>query len=228
MMTFYTATGSYRMQKEYDRKVPYIQKLGKLHPISAFEFVIWSTLLWEIMTYDEAKTAYLEQTADLQMPVPDFDILLKNLLARKLVTKGIGYTGRDALYNMLSNAFVVPCELHRPKRLLTAVHLWLKGRIGLKDIITKVMASGRLTEPERQVMDLVDQTPLCMSEIVRCFDRGVTDVSTPDRLLDAIYTDEDTDQDRIARESLFSANVDIVLEAVANLYLARKIIIERA
>ena len=38
----------------------YIQKLGKLHPISIPEFAIWSSLLWEVMTYDELKAAYQE------------------------------------------------------------------------------------------------------------------------------------------------------------------------
>lgn len=50
MMTFYCAVGSYRLKIEQGHKVPYIQKLGVLHPISTLEFLIWTTLLWEIMT----------------------------------------------------------------------------------------------------------------------------------------------------------------------------------
>lgn len=58
MMTFYSAIGSYRIKKEDDTKVAYIQKLGKLYPISVPEFFIWSTLLWEVMTYQELKQTY--------------------------------------------------------------------------------------------------------------------------------------------------------------------------
>ncbi len=47
MMTFYCAVGSYRLKIEQGHKVPYIQKLGVLHPISTLEFLIWTTLLWE-------------------------------------------------------------------------------------------------------------------------------------------------------------------------------------
>ena len=34
MMTFYSAIGSYRIKNQNGRKMPYIQRLGKLHPIS--------------------------------------------------------------------------------------------------------------------------------------------------------------------------------------------------
>lgn len=44
MMTFYCAVGSYRLKIEQGHKVPYIQKLGVLHPISTLEFLIWTTL----------------------------------------------------------------------------------------------------------------------------------------------------------------------------------------
>ena len=58
MMTFYTAIGTCRIQTEDNMKIPYIQKLGRLHPISVPEFLIWSILLWQVMTYEELKAAY--------------------------------------------------------------------------------------------------------------------------------------------------------------------------
>ena len=75
MMTFYAAVGSYRIRKENGRLVPHIQKLGRLHPISIPEFVIWSTLLWEVMTYQELKEQYDKQMTQIQGPAPDFDPL---------------------------------------------------------------------------------------------------------------------------------------------------------
>ena len=72
MMTFYAAIGTYRIRTENGHKVPYIQKLGKLYPISIPEFVIWSTLLWEVMTYDELKKHYDEQIRELKGNRPSF------------------------------------------------------------------------------------------------------------------------------------------------------------
>ena len=90
MMTFYAAIGSYRIRTEDGRKVAYIQKLGKLHPISIPEFVIWSTLLWEVMSYAELKDCYDSQMSSFPGKAPDFDELLAMLVRRKLVARGMG------------------------------------------------------------------------------------------------------------------------------------------
>ena len=111
MMTFYAAVGSYRIRKEDGRLVPYIQKLGRLHPISIPEFVIWTTLLWEVMTYRELKDLFEKQMEHFNGPAPDFDMLLNMLKKRKLIACGLGYSGSDALYNMLSDAFVIPYHM---------------------------------------------------------------------------------------------------------------------
>ena len=42
MMTFYAAAGSYRFRNSSGRRLPFIQKLGKLHAVSVPEFLIWS------------------------------------------------------------------------------------------------------------------------------------------------------------------------------------------
>ena len=89
MMTFYAAVGSYRTKKVDGRKMPYIQKLGRLHAISIPEFVIWSTLLWEVMTYDEVKKHFEEQMRMCSMAAPDFDELLDLLVKRKLKASAI-------------------------------------------------------------------------------------------------------------------------------------------
>ena len=80
MMTFYSAIGSYRIKNQNGRKMPYIQRLGKLHPISIPEFVIWSTLLWEVLTYDELKRYYDRQMKMLEGEKPNFDQLLDLLV----------------------------------------------------------------------------------------------------------------------------------------------------
>ena len=110
MITFYAAIGSYRVKTEDGKKSVYIQKLGKYHPISIPEFAIWSSL-WEVMTYDELKKAYTDVMRLQQRSTPDFDQMLAMLIKRRLVISGIGYTGVDALYRMLADAFVVPYRI---------------------------------------------------------------------------------------------------------------------
>ena len=53
------------------------------------------------------------------------------------------------------------------------------------------------------------------------------DISTDEKLLDALYYDEDTTSDNIAMMMLASASRKPVTEAVANLYLRKQIVFER-
>lgn len=223
MMTFYAAVGSYRIKTEDGHKVPYIQKLGKLHPISIPEFVIWSTLLWEVMTYDELEKFYQQQIGELKGKAPAFDELLNMLVKRKLIVRGIGYTGRDALYNMLSDAFVIPFRISGGRKMLNLLRLWCGGKISLLDA-HKLMKTRNSTDAEDRVIALVEQTPLSTSEIIRCFERNITDVSTTEKVIAGVYPD--STQDTIANEEFMSAHSGQVLEAISNLYLNREVILE--
>ena len=225
MMTFYAAVGSYRTKKVNGRKMPYIQKLGRLHAISIPEFVIWSTLLWEVMTYDEVKKHFEEQMRMCTMPAPDFDELLDLLVKRKLVAKGIGYTGTDALYRIIADAFVVPYCVSKGKKAISTLKFWAKGDVSLLALAFR-KREAPLKDSEEKVMNLVEQTPLSGAELVCCFDRNITDVSSAEKVIEGIYTD--TDQQHIANESSVSANKTIVMEAISNLYLRRKILLELA
>ena len=112
MMTFYSAVGCYRIRKENGRNVPYIQKLGKLYPLSIPEFVIWSTLLWEVLTYNELEKFYQAQIRALAVKTPPLDELLELLIRRKLVVKGVGYTGCTVQYALgrLCCSFSAGCQ----------------------------------------------------------------------------------------------------------------------
>jgi len=179
------------------------------------------------MTYQELKEVYEEQREGLGLDVPPLDNLLDNLVARKLVMKGVGYTGVDALYNMLANAFVIPYALSGVKKTATAIKLFLKGKLSFLETM-QVLRTNRPTADEARVIDLIRQTPLSTAELVRCFDLNLRDVSTVDKLLAGLYPDENSDQAHIANEEIFSQNTTPVLQAVANLYLDRKVILEYA
>ena len=223
MMTFYAALGNYQIQTVDGHKVPYIQRLGKLHPISIPEFVIWSTLLWEVMTYDECKIHFEHQMRMAEMSVPNFDELLGHLVKRKLIVKGVGYTGGDALYRMVADTFVIPYDIPGYKKLFSALKYWLKGEVSLMDLLIK-RRDAIPSDAELRVLSLIEQTPLNGSELVRCFDRNVTDVSSAEKVMKGIYLS--ADQLHITNERIDSPNRGLVMEAVANLYLKRKVLLE--
>ena len=224
-MTFYTAVGSYEMRTENGHEMPYILRMGRLEPISIPEFFIWSHLLWEVETYDEIREFYQKQSENLGVRLPNLDQALKMLIKRKLIAKGIGYTGEDALYDMLSAAFVLPIHTLGKKKLSSVIRLLIKGRITCGEAI-RVMRPEHLTGDENRVMKLIRQTPLSVSELIRCIENGVRDVDTPEKVITAIYTDEEDTQERMQITSRQADCKTAVLEAVANLYLRRRVMLD--
>lgn len=59
MITFYAAVGCYRVKNETGKNLC-TPETWKAASVSIPEFAIWSSLLWEVMTYDELKAAYQE------------------------------------------------------------------------------------------------------------------------------------------------------------------------
>ena len=126
-----------------------------------------------------------------------------------------------------SDAFVVPYHLSTGRKTLRMLKLWAKGQITIPDFFHMVRGQTYSTD-ENRVIDLVEQTPLSTSEIIRCFERNLTDVSTAEKVITGIYGDEDSEQSRIANEEFNAIQKRAVLQAVSNLYLKRKVLLELA
>lgn len=228
MMSFYSAVGSYQIRTEHGAKMPYIQKLGKLYPLSIPEFVVWSTLLWEVMTYDDLKREYNAQMASVNIKAPELDQMLQLLLKRRLIIKGIGYTGIDALYNMLADAFIIPYRISKTKQAVSVLKYWSKRLIRITDAVRRLHSDSNFSDDEARVLSLAEQTPLSTAELVRCFERNLTDVSSPEKVIEGIYPQENSDQAHIANEVCYDKQRNAVLAAVASLYLRHRILLEVA
>jgi hypothetical protein len=227
MMKFYAAVGCYKIKREQDSCEPYIQSLGKLHPISIPEFVIWTTLLWDVLSYDELKELYQEQTAIIPGILMQFDELLNMLVERKLIVCGQGYTGVDALCNMLSDAFVIPYRARSWRTIGKMLAMWLKGDISTFDLFT-AWKTNDVESGERTVLQLTKHTPLSTSEIAYCFENGISKVRGSQQVVAIMYDRDDVDQKTLSTALTQSEKRDEVLTAVANLYLKRKILFEVA
>lgn len=77
-------------------------------------------------------------------------------------------------------------------------------------------------------MTLSGHTPLSTAELIRCAERGVPDTSSDLQMLDLLYGDQETTSDNIVSEMRTAAACQSVTVAVANLYLRKQIIFERA
>lgn len=227
MMKFYAAVGCYKIKKKGGSYQPFIQSLGKLHPISIPEFVIWTTLLWDVLSYGELKKLYQVQTEGIPGVSMDFDNLLDMLLERKLIVCGQGYTGVEALSNMLSEAFVIPYRYTSWRTIGKLLVMWLKGEISTFDLFA-AWKTNDVESGEKTVLQLTKHTPLSTSELAYCVENGIGKVRGPQQVVALMYDRDGVDQKTLSAALTQSERRDEVLTAVANLYLKRKILFEVA
>ena len=120
---------------------------------------------------------------------------------------------------------MVPLSESLPLRLATFLKLIFKG--------TPFSAARALFQRDRpspleaQVMALSRQAALSTAELVKCAETGVEDVSSGEKIMEALYNDDYTTSDNIQWEMLQSDFRAPVTLAVANLYLRKQIILER-
>ena len=159
-------------------------------------------------------------------PRRSFSDCLDRLVTRGLVAKGSGTTDFDALYDLLGGLYVVPISSSFPLKVVTFLKLLRSGTAPA--LAATLFRRDRRTEPERYVMALSGHTPLSTAELVRCAERGVLDTASDLQMLDLLYGDQETTSDNIVSEMRTAACCRPVTTAVANLYLRKQIIFERA
>lgn len=226
MMTFYSAAGIYRIANDGSVKIPYIQSMGRLYPITIPEFVAWSTLLWEVLSYDELRQSYEKRMTDAGAKAPNLDDVMKRLESRRLVVKGIGYTGADALYSMMSKAIMLPAVESESQKVARGLRLLVRGKVDFSGFC-RMMHKDHMSEDEQQVMNLLRQKPLNLQELISCINRHVESFSTGQREVDILYPREARSREELEKELYPSPEAKRILEAVANLYLRRHILLEQ-
>ncbi len=77
------------------------------------------------------------------------------------------------------------------------------------------------------MLALSRQALLSTAELIKCAEVGAMDISTEEKLMDALIDNDYTTSDSIAFEMLQAEQLVPVTIAVTNLYLRKQIIVER-
>ena len=132
----------------------------------------------------------------------------------------------EALYDLLSDLYVVPVSERLSFRIAAILSLVLRGGVSVRKA-SAVFREDRRDDRETRVMKLASQAVLSIAELIKCAEMGATDVSTDRKLLDALYADPDTTCDNISLLMSTAKNREPVTVAIVNLYLWKQIILER-
>lgn len=226
--TYYTAVGLFqRRTNSQGQSRPIIIINQREYGVDIQEMALWTALNWRLLSFPQIKEAYDMLDQDCAIPANrTLENCLGRLCTRGLVAAGTGETDFEALYDLLGGLYVVPLSGSLPLRLVTFLKLTFGKGVPIADA-WELFRRDRPNEQEARVMALSRQALLSTAELIKCAEVGVRDISTDEKLMDALYNDDDTTSDNIADMMLTAGSREWVTVAVANLYLRKQIIFQR-
>lgn len=227
MITMFTSVGKYEIEYTKDGgRQPIIISGNQRYEVCIEEFILWSSLIWNIFTRDELEKIYDKKIATAHVfDDRDFEHYLKRLQVRGLIVSGTDYSAIDALYQLIQNLFICPIKTNLLLKVKSFVHLTFIKKVPFA-ITKKIFKEDKLSKDELVVMSLVKQNLISTSELIKCVEIGVDNISNDDILVDKLYDDELTTCDNIGIFSRFLKSQQPVLDAVIRLYLKKLIIFE--
>lgn len=227
MITFYTAVGRYEMRNgKNGNRHPVVILNHKEHILDLQEMIIWSSSMWMIHTLDELRAIFYKKEREAHMiGEASFEDYLDRLEKKGLIVSGRDYVGIDALYNLLSKLYIVPVTGGLATKVGAFFHLTFLRGIPFR-VTKNIFRKDKLTNDEKLVLALSQQTLLSTAELIKCVHKGATDLTSNDKVMDTLYDDEITTCENIGIFSRFYAQQKPVLQAVSNLYLKKLIMFE--
>jgi len=227
-MTLYTAIGKYEFRKDKDgNKLPVIIAEEKEYTLDIWEMILWSSLIWNIHTHDEITKLFYKKEREVHvLGELSCETYIDRMEKIGLIVSGHGITAADALHDLLSKLYVIPVTANFITKSAAFLHLTFVKRVPYN--VTKlIFDKPKLSETELRVLKLAVQNRLSVGELIKCVECGIVDVSTNDKLMDNLYTDEVTTYKNIGTLFRTCDSCNPVLEAVATLYLNKHILFER-
>jgi len=227
-MTLYTAIGKYEFRKDKDgNKLPVIIAEEKEYTLDIWEMILWSSLIWNIHTHDEITKLFYKKEREVHvLGELSCETYIDRMEKIGLIVSGHGITAADALHELLSKLYVIPVTANFITKSAAFLHLTFVKRVPYN--VTKlIFDKPKLSETELRVLKLAVQNRLSVGELIKCVECGIVDVSTNDKLMDNLYTDEVTTYKNIGTLFRTCDSCNPVLEAVATLYLNKHILFER-
>ena len=223
MITLYTAVGRYELRKnENGEKQPIVTVDQKEMALSREELLLWSCLMWEILTKEEAKTYFLKKAVRMDVSQERFDAVLQRLEVRQLVVSAQAEKGDIALYRLLAKLYVIPLESSFMVKVQAFFRFIFFEKLPLT-VAKNVFQRENYTEMERRVLHLARKARLSCAEILACIANDEIDTS---------IGNQSEFQKEKARNNLgfflwFCDGHRKALEAISTLYLNKDIIFDK-
>lgn len=228
MTALYTAVGRLERKKdECGRRYPVVIVNRQEYTVDIPELIIWTCLNWRILELPQIQTLFklrMSDTGSAENTV--CENYVERLVHRGLIVSGTGETDSDALYDLLSNLYVVPAVSTFFVRLVAFFKFTLIDGVPFRRA-KAVFKQEKLSADEKRIIALAKQAQLSTAEIIKCVETGIFDLSSEEKIMDALYDDDITTSDNIGSYAVLFNAQQPVLVSVSNLYLRKLIIFER-
>ena len=223
MITLYTAVGRYELRKnENGEKQPIVTVDQKEMALSREELLLWSCLMWEILTKEEAKTYFLKKAVRMDVSQERFDAVLQRLEVRQLVVSAQAEKGDLALYRLLANLYVIPLESSFMVKVQAFFRFIFFEKLPLT-VAKNVFQKENYTEMERRVLHLARKARLSCAEILACIANDEIDTSIGNQS----ELQKEKARDNLCFFLWFCDGHRKALEAISTLYLNKDIIFDK-
>ena len=214
----YTAVGKFHIKGSVGgMRCPLVTLGGREFILDMQEMTLWTILNWRILTEEEIYLLYEKKVQETGfLSSRSAEECVRRLVQRGLIAKGIGNTGADALYDLLSELYVIPISENLFLRVLSFIRLTFFSRIPYS-VTKRIFSKDKRSDSEKKVMRLANQAVLSTAEIIKCIDQNVLTFATDEDLLDVLYHDDYTTSDNIAYSVRFLPQCRPVITSVANL-----------
>ena len=225
----YTAVGKFHVRGSVgNMRCPLVIIGGREFMLDMQEKMLWTVLNWRILTEDEIYLLYEKKIQETGfMSAQSAEECVRRLVQRGLIARGSGDTGEDALYDLLSELYVIPISENLFLRMISFIRLTLFSRLPYS-VTKKIFSKDKRNDSEKKVMRLANRAILSTAEIIKCIDQNMLSFATDEDLLDVLYHDEYTTSDNIAYAVRSLPQCRPVITSIANLYLRKQIIFERS
>lgn len=223
MITLYTAVGRYELRRnENGEKQPIVIIDQKEMTLSREELLLWSCLMWEILTKEEAKTYFLKKAVRMDVSQERFDAVLQRLEVRQLVVSAQAEKGDIALYRLLANLYVIPLESSFMVKVQAFFRFIFFEKLPLT-VAKNVFQKENYTEMERCVLHLARKARLSCAEILACIANDEIDTSIGNQS----ELQKEKARDNLGFFLWFCDGHRKALEAISTLYLNKDIIFDK-
>ena len=223
MITLYTSVGRYELRKnENGEKQPIVTVDQKEMALSREELLLWSCLMWGILTKEEAKTYFLKKAVRMDVSQERFDAVLQRLEVRQLVVSAQAEKGDIALYRLLAKLYVIPLESSFMVKVQAFFRFIFFEKLPLT-VAKNVFQKENYTEVERRVLHLARKARLSCAEILACIANDEIDTSIGNQS----ELQKEKARDNLGFFLWFCDGHRKALEAISTLYLNKDIIFDK-